>query len=428
MTFNITRTATPSTVETYDFQKVIAPLSLDDFLADYWERRPLIIRRNDPDYYHDLLTMADVDYVITNMALRYPAFRVVKYGENIPVESYTKTLESRQVPIPDSIAIDQVMNLYGDGATIIIQSLQRYWKPLATFCDVLGKQFSARFKANIYLTPPSSQGFDTHWDNHDVLVLQIAGKKHWRIYGSPEVLPDGEERYNAERHLLGEPTHDFVLEAGDFIYLPRGYIHEALTADEGSLHITVGVYYLLWRDVLQTLLTLCDGERLVREALPPGFASQDAMPTGANLHFAALTDLLQEKLPQAMATVAESFVTTHEIFRDGGLLDANNVGHIDLTTVVRPRPGTLWRINTDDDYATLLTSPNKQITMPAFTDESLRFALGGAPFQVGALAGLLDDGGKLVLVKRLIREGLLEIVDLQPDSPVQSVNGHGSGI
>lgn len=426
MTFSVTRTPTKSTVESFDFQKVIAPLSLDDFLAEYWERKPLIIRRNDPSYYHDLLTMADIDTVITNMALRYPAFRVVKYGENIPVESYTKTLESRQVPIPGSIDVDQVMNLYGDGATIIIQALQRYWKPLATFCNVLGKQFSARFKANIYLTPPSSQGFDTHWDTHDVLVLQIAGKKHWRIYDSPEVLPDGEERYNAGEMPLGEPTHDFVLNAGDFIYLPRGYIHEALTADEGSLHITVGIYYMLWRNVLQELLALCDGERLVREALPAGFAAQDTIPTEARMHFMALTDLLQQKLPQAMANIAESFVTSHETFRDGGLLDANNVDGIDLTTVVRARPGTLWRINVEGDQAILLTSPNKQITLPAFTEESLRFALSEESFQVGVLAGYLDDGGKLVLVRRLVREGLLEIVALQPNSSTSlSVNGHG---
>jgi hypothetical protein len=118
-------------------------------------------------------------------------------------------------------------------------------------------------------------------------------------------------------------------------------------------------------------------------------------------------------------------VTSHETFRDGGLLDANDVDRIDLTTTVRPRPGMLWRINIEDDQATLLTSPSKQITLPAFTEESLRFALNEGPFQVGTLAGYLDDGGKLVLVKRLIREGLLEIVELRPNSSLISVNGHG---
>ncbi|MEZ4736550.1 MAG: cupin domain-containing protein [Caldilineaceae bacterium] len=421
MSFALLKSRTRANAPIFDFQKTIAPIPLDDFLLSYWEQQPLIVQRNAPDYYHELLTIADIDYAITNMALRYPAFRVVKYGEQIPIESYTKTVESRMEPIPGVLDIDQVLKLYGDGATVVIQGMQRYWQPLAAFCDRMGKTLSAQFKTNIYLTPPNAQGFDTHWDNHDVMVLQIAGRKHWRIYDAPVVLPDQpDERYDARQYPLGDPTHDFVLEAGDFIYLPRGYIHEALTADQGSLHITVGIHHLVWRRLLQELLEQGDNERLVREALPAGFAQQAGVPPEAEQHFAALADLLKTKLPTAFDAMRENFVANHAPFRAGGLLDMNQVDQLDLTSTVRLRPTAIWHLQVADELATLATSAKKQITLPAFTEESLRFALRGEPFQIGALAGPLDDGSKLVLVKRLVREGLLEIVMLRSDTSHQA--------
>ncbi|MEZ4736552.1 MAG: cupin domain-containing protein [Caldilineaceae bacterium] len=401
-------TETPTTM---DFAKVLAPVTVEDFLLDYWEQQPLVVRRDAPTYYHDLLTMADVDYALTNMALRFPDFRVIKYDENIEPESYIKTVESRMEPITDVIDIDQVMNLYGEGATIILHAMQRYWQPLAAFCAGLSKSFSAHTKANVYLTPPHTQGYTTHWDNHDVMVLQLAGRKQWRIYGSPEELPDEEERYFTDKQL-GAPLYDLVLEAGDFIYIPRGFIHEAFTEDDTSLHITVTLDYLQWRHLLQELLAISDRERLLREALPAGFAATEDLPAEAEIHFDRLLAIMQQKLPQAFANLAEAFVSSRQPFRDRGLLDMNNVEQIDLATIVQVRPNAFWRLKVDAETATLVTTANKQLSLPAFTEDSLRFALTATPFAVGDLAGPLDDGSKLVLVKRLIREGLLQIHEL----------------
>lgn len=403
-------TATPiaAPAATMDFAKALAPVTVETFLLDYWEQQPLVVRRDAPTYYHDLLTMADVDYALTNMALRFPDFRVIKYDETIQPESYIKTVESRMEPITDLIDVDQVLNLYGDGATIILHAMQRYWQPLATFCASLSKTFSAHAKANVYLTPPHTQGYTCHWDNHDVLVLQLAGRKQWRIYGSPEVLPDEEERYFTDEQLA-DPLYDVVLASGDFVYIPRGFIHEAFTADDTSLHITVTLDYLQWRHLLQELLAVSDRERLVREALPAGFAAHEALPPEAATHFDGLLDRLQQNLPQAFANLAEAFISSRQPFRDRGLLDMNNVEQIDLTTVVHVRPDAFWRLRVDDETVTVVTAANKRLSLPAFTEESLRFALTADPFAVGDLAGPLDDGSKVVLVKRLVREGLLQI-------------------
>ena len=60
------------------------------------------------------------------------------------------------------------------------------------FARDLGAALAQPLQVNAYLTPPGNQGFATHYDTHDVFVLQVDGRKRWRIH--PPVLPDPLER------------------------------------------------------------------------------------------------------------------------------------------------------------------------------------------------------------------------------------------
>ena len=112
--------------------------------------------------------------------------------------------------------------------------------------------------ANVYLTPPGTQGFAPHWDDVEVFLLQLEGRKHWRLYGTrtpDEKLP----RYsspNFSQADVGRPTLDCVLEPGDLLYMPRGTIHQGnCMPDSHSLHITISTYQLnSWTDLLEKLL------------------------------------------------------------------------------------------------------------------------------------------------------------------------------
>jgi lysine-specific demethylase/histidyl-hydroxylase NO66 len=79
-----------------------------------------------------------------------------------------------------------------------------------------------------YLTPAGTQGFAPHYDDIEAFVLQLEGRKHWKVYkplNKEEVLP----RFSSPNYLqsdLSEPIIDIILEAGDLLYFPRGYIHQ----------------------------------------------------------------------------------------------------------------------------------------------------------------------------------------------------------
>ena len=96
-------------------------------------------------------------------------------------------------------------------------------------------------QANAYYTPAGSQGLPVHHDTHEVISLQVAGSKRWLVYEPVLELPLKNQRYRSALGEPGEPMLDVTLRAGDTLYLPRGWLHQALTSDEDSLHITVGI-------------------------------------------------------------------------------------------------------------------------------------------------------------------------------------------
>jgi ribosomal protein L16 Arg81 hydroxylase len=143
---------------------------------------------------------------------------------------------------------------------------------------------------NVYISPDQSQGFEAHYDTHDVFVLQVAGNKHWKIYRNPIALPLANQPSIAFDCSNEEPLYDIELEQGDMIYMPKGYVHEAMTTDGVSAHITVGVYNTTWVRILLDYITqLAAGD----EALRAGFFVDDLR---GNVDKVARLDVLKTKL------------------------------------------------------------------------------------------------------------------------------------
>lgn len=71
------------------------------------------------------------------------------------------------------------------------------------------------------------------------------GKKHWKVYkprSADEQLPR-DSSPNFTQAEIGQPVLDVVLEAGDLLYFPRGFIHQATTVPgHHSMHITLSAY------------------------------------------------------------------------------------------------------------------------------------------------------------------------------------------
>jgi hypothetical protein len=374
--------------------RCVEPIDVAGFFAEYWEQQPLAVARDEPGRYDDLISVADVERLISSGGLRYPAFRMVKEGGQIGLPAYTTDLPWRPHAFTGTVDPDRVATAFADGATIVIQGLHMNWTPVAKFIRALEADLGQPSQANAYYTPRGSQGFAVHHDTHDVFVLQVAGEKHWRIYDPLLELPLKAQRYSKALGKHGAPAMELTLRAGDTLYLPRGWLHDALTSDTDSLHITVGVNVHTWIDAVRLALDECADDVEFRRSVPEdGEQSADLLERlAARLDAAAVAGRARAKLVRSRRPIL-----------DGQLEDVRTLDSLTADTPLERRSTVI----ADLDGATL-SFEGKQVTVPEHALPELEAIYeADAPFTAAELPGELDDESRLVLIRRLIREGFV---------------------
>ena len=388
----------PTRAEPGALSRCISPVEDSDFLDGYWEQKPLVVRREEPGRYDELLSLPNVERLICSNALRYPAFRLVREGDRIDVRSYTSDVSWRPVPFTGTIDVDRVLTEVEAGATIVLQALHHWWHALADFCRGLEAVLGHPAQANAYFTPRSAQGLAVHHDTHDVFVLQISGEKHWRVYEPVFELPLKDQHYSRALGHPGPPVEDVVLRSGDTMYLPRGWLHDALTRDAESLHLTIGVNVYTRLDALKAALDECAGDVEFRRSVPDDGELQ-----------ADLLERLRERLdPDDVARRRRRKLgSTRRPIRDGQLSQLRALDSLTLETPLARRPTTLAELDFPH-----LSFEGKTVTFPEHVREEVEFVVSAdTPFTPEELPSELDDAGRLVLVRRLVREGLLAVQD-----------------
>lgn len=391
---------------TNDLRRILHPITPEEFFAEYYEKKPLLIRRNQPDYFDGLLSYQDVDRVITTLGLSHPSIECTNASKPITSSDYT---------FPSGmIDATRLYQQFAEGATIILPQLHDRVAPLAHLCRALEQEMSARFQTNIYLTPGGdSQGFKTHFDSHDVFVLQVAGTKRWSIFDTPVELPYRGMRFDASVTQAKELTAEFDLGPGDTYYLPRGVMHHAVTASDTSLHITLGVLHASWTDLLvESLAQVGLKDPRFRMALPSGFARDGFDRTEARARFRELLDRFVElaEFDTSLDYFAGDLVSTRHPLIEGQMDQVMRLSTLTVDSLVGARPNLLFHFAKADERITV-SCCGRDTTMPDYVEPTLRNLLAGPSVAVKDLSGELDDAGKLVLVRRMILEGLARIVD-----------------
>jgi hypothetical protein len=269
------------------------------------------------------------------------------------------------------------------------------------------KAFSAQFQTNIYFSPPNAQGFGTHFDSHDVFVLQVAGSKVWTLNDTLIELPLHGQSFDKTKHVPGPPTREFTIHAGDMFYCPRGLFHAARSTDEVSLHITLGLIGKTWADVMaEAVAAACLASPAFRANLPAGFANPGFNAGAATAKFRELVDTFTRTadLAPVLERFAQDFVTSRRPDLSGMLQARDAV--VTPETRVEPRPHLIYSLH-DEPEAIALVFGSTTTRFPAFAREELERALEGPAFIVRDLPGRLDAAGKVVLVRRLVAQGLL---------------------
>jgi hypothetical protein len=380
--------------------RAIAPVGADAFLAEHWERRPLHVARGEPGRFDDLLSAREAERLISEPGLRFPGFRLVKAGAKLDPDDYTTDLPWRPVPFTGAAEAPRVLAEHARGATVVLQGLHLTSLALARYCRELEAFLGHPVQANAYLTPRHAQGLPVHHDTHDVLVLQVSGSKRWLVYDPVWELPLKHQRYERSLGDVGPAVLDVVLRAGDTLYLPRGWMHEALTSDDDSLHLTIGISVYTWIDALRAALARAEEDVELRRSVP---ADGEGVAE-------ALERLAARLGAEEVARAARShFVAGRRAILDGQLDDLRALGGLDLSAAVHRRETVIADLE-DDGGRIVLAFEGKRIAFPAHAREELeQLVESRGPVVLRDLRGHLDDAGRLVLARRLVREGFLRV-------------------
>ena len=213
------------------YQLTINDLSEQDFLTQYWQKKPLLIKQGFTDFADPL------------DANELAGLAMEESIESRIITNHDNDWQAHHGPFEDFELLTE------QHSTLLVQAVD-HWHPNAA---QLLEPF--RFIPNwriddlmISFSTPGG-GVGPHLDQYDVFIIQGEGKRHWRVG-----MPDNKLKQFAQNKSLLQVEQfpaviDCILEPGDILYIPPGCPHEGY-AVENALNYSIGFRAPNQRDLL----------------------------------------------------------------------------------------------------------------------------------------------------------------------------------
>jgi bifunctional lysine-specific demethylase and histidyl-hydroxylase NO66 len=396
---------------------LLEPLSVNEFLQAHWCRAPLRLSRNDPRYYESLLSEDALEHAL------YAASGVPGAVEILSDDQHPQRARNYA----------GAQEALRKGRSIRIDAIQRFSRILNVLARSLERQLNCIVNINMYFSPGSSRALKRHYDTHDVFVLQIHGKKKWKLFESDvefplEYLPplrcENLGRRNYRKHRAremsaensGAVNEEFTLRTGDLLYLPRGHWHVAeAEPDQISCHLTVGAQAFTYLDLMSVALSQVAADNVdLRKPLPRILGADQKCLGEIKSCLSKILISLPSQIDsdRAVHEVAETFVRSRNAIATNLLKPSveHQLSRLHAQSTVLLRGSIHCAVSTDLANVHLLFEA-KRMTLPLEFEPAFRFVASEERFVVREMPGGFTDDEKLALVEKLIREGLLYIVD-----------------
>ena len=381
---------------------LLHPMTVEAFLGEVWGRKAHLVRKGRPGDFAGLFDVQAMETLLQYVRTDEDAVRLVRNDEVKPCGDFRLA--------NGSIDLVRIRNHFVDGYTLVMNGLDRHLPAIATLAHAIEVELNFEIQVNAYVTPPNSQGFRAHYDDHDVLILQVEGAKTWHVYGPqadvpPRLLP---RRDKFVLDGLPEPD-DLLLEAGDVLYLPRGRVHAAEAQEQPSIHLTVGIHApTVMALAIKALESLSLKDDRLLEALPPRYLD-DAGQRGrlGGLVRGALAAIDEAALSDGIGALEDILVRRGRCGPTGQLVaNATEAGRIDARTWVERRQPLYCRVLALDDGVALQFGQALLPAGPQYRAAMLFLKKRTEPFRVGDLPGL-DEPEQVELARKLVVDGFL---------------------
>ena len=392
--------------------KILAPGEPEEFLASAWGKSYKHVK-GWPGKFAHLLPWAGLNEVLRRQRLDFPRLRLIRDGKSLPVSSYIRhaTNARRKTSVPRLRPVEFSAQLRA-GATLVLDAVDELFPALEELAEGLELIFRERIQINAYAGWRSSRGFDLHWDDHDVFILQVTGRKRWQVYGMTRPYPVAGDSISKGKPQ-GEPLWTGTLEDGDLLYLPRGFWHVALPLNEPTLHLTVGVRARTGLDLLRWAAERLRESEAFRRELPRFALAQERAAHAEQLRqelLAAWDEGLLESYLQETDALAEPRA---RVSLPWSALPAANT-HIETGSLVRWTPPRPVELRVADGVVEFSAIKKRWRFAPAALS-ALRPLAERRQCLVSELCeearGQLDERTVRALVRELLLHGLVAIVE-----------------
>ncbi|MGC5342885.1 JmjC domain-containing protein [Streptomyces sp. DT171] len=351
---------------------------------------------DDPELISRVLTPNHLLDILMRRSLNRPQFRVFQESKEVhPAVYVTDSVSPRGQSIP-MVNMHSLGRLLGEGATVILDQANVFDPTMEVACRALQWWSHERVQVNAYLTTNEASGFPLHWDDHDVVIVQLAGEKGWEVRGTSRAVPlyrDADPNDTPSEEIIWSG----VMKTGDVMHIPRGHWHQATRNGHGSgksLHVTFGITKRTGASWLAWLGDRCREKEIFRHDL-------DRLP-GAEFHplTKAAAELIAERTPaDFLAAYGQVMPLPRQVpFQDiFGSLDT-----VVCTTHFPPH------IQENGETVVVLAS-GKKLTLTAKALPSLRLLLSGRPVSLDRAASLV--GAEVAEVAEiLVKEELCAVL------------------
>lgn len=229
------------------------PLDPAEIAAAVAETRRLVGTTERASAFARLLPWTTLGTLITAEALRKGHVTIARQGRTLPLEMVGVGA--------GGLAPEAVQALCNQGASLVLNQVDKQVPAIAAMNAMIERYLRCDTHTNAYASFNCESAFKAHFDGHDVLILQLQGRKRWWCYGQKVRFPLKGQTFSTLDDLP-PPQWEGVLEPGDMLYIPRGDVHRAMVDGPQSLHLTVTMVPPTGADVLKRL-----GQKLLQEEI-----------------------------------------------------------------------------------------------------------------------------------------------------------------
>ncbi len=193
----------------------------------------------------EIFSLEKLNHNLNYQHLIYPYLRVNNYKNTTSKLDLIESTNNKHLNhLETKLSKKSILYRLAKGDTLMMDSVDIFDASVRALTKFLADSLTAQITSNLYYTFKNNVGINLHFDQHDVLALQVHGKKKWNFVKN--IIGDSSSNVDlSQKPILNSDSvevYSIYLEEGELLFVPKGVWHYTETDNENSsLHLAFGL-------------------------------------------------------------------------------------------------------------------------------------------------------------------------------------------